>query len=103
MAAAGVQAAPPSVQPCQFTICFAAKDDAATLPDPARLLRERLRLGGAGIPATTFRNVHLYVGDEKVLAIAIKPSGEHVVLEDETSMFPSDKLVTAFQLLLKAA
>lgn len=103
MAAGGVQAAPPSVQPCQFTICFAAKDDAATLPDPARLLRERLRLGGAGIPATTFRNIHLYVGDSKVLAIAIKPSGEHVVLEDETSMFPSDKLVAAFQLLLKAA
>lgn len=91
----------PAPDNCQFTICFASDKPAAAGPDPARLLRERLRIVGV-ISAAQFRNIHLYVGNEKTLAIAIKSNGEHVVQEDETNLFPSDRVVAAFHLLLKA-
>lgn len=87
-------------QLCQFTICFAG---GRAGPDPARLLQERLRVDGAGIPATKLRNVHIYVGVDKTVAVAFKENSEHVVFEDETNLFPSDKLIAAFHLLLKAS
>lgn len=85
---------------CQFTICFAG---GRAGPDPARLLQERLRVDGAGIPASKARNIHLFVGADRTTAIVFKENGEHVAFEDETNLFPSDKLVAAFHLLLKAS
>lgn len=87
---------------CQFTLCMAAPASNMGAPaDPAKLLGARLRLDS--ILATTLRNVHIFVGADTTIVFAIKPTGEFVSFEDETAIFPSDKMVAAFHLLLKAS
>lgn len=63
------------------------------------LLLQRLRKNS--IPQSQLDNMHIHVGSEVTKLFVVKPSGEHVVLEDATAMFPSDSLVAAFHLLLK--
>jgi hypothetical protein len=66
--------------------------------DFSELLLARLRRHSLPIDKVGF--VQIVVAERKTIVLVVKPDGEHIVLEDETALFPSDQLVVAFQLLL---
>jgi len=91
--------APPT---CLFTVCFVSA--VPGFGNPEKMLKMRLRIGDTGdghISGNILRNIHQFITHEKVTSVCFKSNGEYVVLEDETNLYPSDKLVASFLLLLK--
>lgn len=66
--------------------------------DLAQMVSMRLR----SARESYFRHWHFHkVGEKVVILVIPNVSGEHVVLEDDFSLFPSDALITALRLLEK--
>lgn len=53
---------------------------------------------GALLP---FQHIHAYKVDETKAIVLVVQDKQHVVIEDEWALFPSDKLVTQLRLLAK--
>lgn len=98
----GQSQSPPSFPACLFTVCWTGAHNKAKSFAPDAILKARLRIDhDDNINGNKIRNIHQFITDEKVITVCFKPNGEHVVLEDETNLYPSDKLVASFLLLLK--
>lgn len=82
---------------CKFTVCWEASSQTF---GPEAALKMRLRRDQ--IDGRIIRNIHQFITDDKVISVCFKPNGEFVTLEDETNLYPSDKLVASFLLLLKS-
>jgi hypothetical protein len=69
----------------------------AGLTQPLDLLLNRLRR--QNLPFAAIEHLHVYLGKDTAKVFYVK-DGEHSVIDDDITLFPSDALVTALRLLL---
>lgn len=80
-----------------------AAAEASRYPVPSNLDKLSMRMGWRGSHIKTFQHIDIVALPTKVMVWAItKDDFQSIVIEDDSSMFPSDTLVTQLRLLEKA-
>jgi hypothetical protein len=83
--------------PATVMSCAGISITRSGLSQPLDLLLNRLRR--QALPGNVIEHLHVYLGKDTAKVFYVK-DGEHSVIDDDITLFPSDALVTALRLLL---